>query len=289
MVHQNFSTAEFAVWKAPDGQIIHVPYTYSKQYSIEKLWNPYFIHSFFNHYWHYSLVIVVFYVTLIHAAQSWMRCRPAFDLSKVMIVWNSALAIFSMFATWRYGEEFFYVLKNRPFYHSVCYATNPSSVAAFWACCFALSKVAELIDTVFVLLRKKPLIFLHWYHHAVVLVYVWHSACELTAAGRWFIFMNYAVHSIMYTYYAITSAGFRLPRTLSMCVTTLQTTQMLIGVGISIYVARLKWTQGFSFCQQSNENLILCFVIYISFAFLFMRFFAKAYLFKKDKIKSKEA
>lgn len=88
------------------------------------------------------------------------------------------LSSFSIIATLRYGEEFVYVLRNRPFYHSVCYSTNPSSAAAFWACCFALSKVAELFDTVFVVLRKKPLIFLHWYHHAVVLVYVWHSGKE---------------------------------------------------------------------------------------------------------------
>lgn len=56
---------------------------------------------------------------------------------------------------------------------------NPQEVAAFWAMCFALSKVAELMDTVFLVLRKRPLIFLHWYHHAVVLVYVWHSGMHI--------------------------------------------------------------------------------------------------------------
>ena len=42
------------------------------------------------------------------------------------------------------------------------------------------------------------------------------SAVELTAAGRWFIMMNYFVHSIMYTYYAITAIGYRLPKIVSM-------------------------------------------------------------------------
>lgn len=39
---------------------------------------------------------------------------------------------------------------------------------------FVFSKVPELGDTVFIILRKRPLIFLHWYHHVTVLLYTWH-------------------------------------------------------------------------------------------------------------------
>ena len=35
-------------------------------------------------------------------------------------------------------------------------------VSSFWASVFVLSKVPELGDTFFILLRKQPLIFLHW-------------------------------------------------------------------------------------------------------------------------------
>lgn len=47
-------------------------------------------------------------------------------------------------------------------------------VAAFWTTMFSFSKAIELVDTAFVVLRKRPLIFLHYYHHATVLVYVWY-------------------------------------------------------------------------------------------------------------------
>ena len=36
-----------------------------------------------------------------------------------------------------------------------------------------------------------------------VLVYCWYSFSEYTAPARWFVVMNFIVHSIMYSYYAL--------------------------------------------------------------------------------------
>jgi elongation of very long chain fatty acids protein 6 len=207
-----------------------------------------------------------------------MENRKPYDLRYPLFFWNLGLAIFSTTGSWRFGHEFFYVLWNRGFHDSICLSFCPTEPVAFWAMCFALSKIAEFGDTIFLLLRKRPLIFLHWFHHAVVLIYSWHSATELTAAGRWFIQLNYMVHSVMYTYYAASCIGLRAPKWVSMSVTAAQTTQMLIGVLISLYVAFLKLTQDSSFiCQQSVQNMCICFAIYSAFAVLFTRFFIKAY------------
>ena len=65
-----------------------------------------------------------------------------------------------------------------------------------------LFQVPELGDTIFIVLRKQKLIFLHWYHHITVLIYCWYSFSQYTAPARWFVVMNFVVHSIMYTYYA---------------------------------------------------------------------------------------
>ena len=75
-------------------------------------------------------------------------------------------------------------------------------VTALWTWLFVLSKLPELVDTVFIVLRKQKLIFLHWYHHITVLIYCWYSFSQYTAPARWFVVMNFIVHSIMYTYYA---------------------------------------------------------------------------------------
>ena len=40
------------------------------------------------------------------------------------------------------------------------------------------------------------------YHHITVLAYSFFCLSQYTANARWFILMNYTVHSIMYSYYA---------------------------------------------------------------------------------------
>ena len=51
------------------------------------------------------------------------------------------------------------------------------------------------------MLAKRRLIFLHWWHHATVLLYCWHSYGTQIATGLWFATMNYFVHALMYAYY----------------------------------------------------------------------------------------
>lgn len=126
-------------------------------------------------------------------------------------------------------------------------------------------QLVEFGDTAFIVLRKRPLLFLHWYHHVTVLVYTWHAykvpffyfikiqissqvkrrsfrdndqiliLKDHTASGRWFIWMNYTVHAFMYTYYAMRAKGFNLPKWSAMMITVLQILQMVGGVVIGLF------------------------------------------------------
>jgi hypothetical protein len=46
---------------------------------------------------------------------------------------------------------------------------------AEWLFFFNVSKLFEFVDTVFIVLRKRPLMFLHYYHHIVTLGFCWVS------------------------------------------------------------------------------------------------------------------
>ena len=96
-----------------------------------------------------------------------------------------------------------------------------------WTCLFIFSKIPELGDTAFIVLGKRRLIFLHWYHHVTVLLFCWHSYAYRSSAGIWFIAMNYSVHALMYFYYFLAGCGYRL-RWLAPIVTLLQTSQVRV-------------------------------------------------------------
>jgi hypothetical protein len=157
-------------------------------------------------------------------------------------------------------------------------------VSGFWTWMFTLSKLPELGDTVFIVLRKQPLIFLHWYHHVTVLLYTWYSYSEYTASARWFIVMNYCVHSLMYSYYALRSAGYPTPRSFAMVITLCQLVQMIIGCVINIWAQQVV-QQGLQECHISPTNIKLSLIMYFSYFVLFARFFLKVYFGNGRKAK----
>jgi elongation of very long chain fatty acids protein 6 len=144
---------------------------------------------------------------------------------------------------------------------------------------FTVSKAFELFDTVFVVLRKQPLVFLHWYHHVTVLVYVWYSHTDFTAPGRWFMTLNYIVHSFMYSHYAVRASGLGrlLPPAISIFITTLQIIQMGVGLVVTGSAYRFKSALGED-CHQSYHNMFYCAAMYASYLVLFVHFFWGKYV-----------
>ncbi|VDM95336.1 unnamed protein product [Thelazia callipaeda] len=217
-----------------------------------------------------------------------MESRKPFNLDNLLIAWNLGLALFSLIGVCRMTPELLWSVRENSFEYSICTASFAQGVTGFWTKMFALSKyfsifslIAEFGDTAFIVLRKRPLLFLHWYHHVTVLVYTWHAYKDHTASGRWFIWMNYTVHAFMYTYYALKAMRLRLPKVAAMMVTVLQILQMIGGVFIGINILQIKLS-GRS-CQQTWSNLYFSFTIYFSYFLLFCNFFYYTYLKKGNR------
>ncbi|KAF3422692.1 hypothetical protein E2986_12049, partial [Frieseomelitta varia] len=151
----------------------------------------------------------------------------------------------------------------------------------YWGYLFTLSKLVEFGDTFFIVLRKQPLIFLHWYHHIVTCLYGWLCYVEEAEHVKWFGLMNAIIHSCMYTYYTFKATGYRLPKWLAMMITSLQLSQMFVGTFLAmiiyyyIYIAKIK-------CHISSLNMTITTIMYVSYAILFSRFFIQAYLSDKS-------
>ncbi|CAL8303118.1 unnamed protein product [Lota lota] len=226
--------------------------------------------------WSKSFMFCGLYAALIFGGQHFMRERPKLNLRKPLVLWSLSLAIFSIIGAVRTGWYMMYVLTTSGFKQSVCDTSFYSApVSKFWAYAFVLSKAPELGDTVFIVLRKQRLIFLHWYHHITVLLYSWYSYKDQVAGGGWFMTMNYGVHSLMYTYYAARAAGLRVPRPLAILITTTQILQMAMGLAVLGLVYR--WMHEVR-CPTQVDNVAWGSLMYLSYLVLFASFFYNSYL-----------
>ncbi|XP_018319498.1 elongation of very long chain fatty acids protein 6 [Agrilus planipennis] len=227
--------------------------------------------------WTLGFYYVGAYMVLIFGGQYLMQNRKRFELRGVLSLWNTSLAVFSIMGACRTVPEFLHILTHHGLYHSVCVPSfiEQDKVSGFWTWMFVLSKLPELGDTIFIVLRKQPLIFLHWYHHITVLLYCWFSYTEYTASARWFIVMNYCVHAVMYTYYALRAMGYHPPRQIAMVITSLQLLQMVVGCCVNFWAQQL--IQEGRECHVTNLNIKISLAMYFSYFVLFARFFYKSY------------
>ncbi|DAZ94473.1 TPA: hypothetical protein N0F65_003509, partial [Lagenidium giganteum] len=229
-----------------------------------------------------AIAICGIYIVLCFGGKWLMKDRKPFDLRIPLAAWNLALAIFSFIGSVRTVPSLLNTIYRHGIYHSVCappsqhYGHGP---AGFWVMLFIFSKLPELVDTAFIVLRKKPLIFLHWYHHITVLLFCWHAYGTLSASGIYFVAMNYSVHAVMYFYYFLTAVGYR-PRW-AQFVTIIQLSQMVVGVAVcalNVYYMRVDMP-----CNVDRENLKWGIIMYSSYFALFLKFFIERYFFKSSR------
>lgn len=244
--------------------------------------------TWFEQNWTTAFTYCAVYVVVIFLGQEYMKNRPKFDLRIPLTIWSASLAIFSWFGSIRLWADYVYFIQRYGFKASMCDPVFYKGVVGFWSWLFVLSKLPELGDTLFIILRKQKLIFLHWYHHCTVLLYAWYTYACYSAQARYFVLMNFTVHALMYTYYALKASKIvRIPSWVNMCITSLQIMQMLCGCVVNGY-AYLFRKRG-EWCSTTDSNLKVSFLMYFSYLVLFTHFFYIAYLDKKKATATKDS
>lgn len=225
---------------------------------------------------HYNAVFFVIggYLLLVRFLHGFMESRHPLKIPAVVLSWNVAVCAFSVVGSYFTWIHMYFSFQRGGMERELC--TLESEHAHPWVCCFCLSKIPELFDTILIILKKKPLTFLHVYHHVVTLLFCWDSCAREIPNGSWFAGVNLAVHSLMYAYYSATSLKIRIPGLLKRGLTTLQIVQMFAGLAILLYTDRL--------CpMEDRTNFYFGLAMYSSFVVLFIQFFVKTYLRKGAK------
>lgn len=234
----------------------------------------------------FFLVTVPLLMRRFHVAP--MKLRAPFAL------WNVALSLFSMWGVTVLAPHLFSNLYNNGLHYVLCddrfiYGDAEKGVRenyelgatcygmpAIASLAFVYSKFPELFDTVFLVLKGKPIVMLQWWHHASVLLYAWHASVISTPSAVPFAVMNYAVHSVMYLYFGL-SQYTRALGWMKRPITIFQISQMIFGVAIVALCLLYEATSSCSESYVKGHFYTLCGGMYASYLVLFFQFYRRSY------------
>lgn len=114
------------------------------------------------------------YFGVVFSLPGFLSELPALKLRAAFALWNLLLAVFSIVGMTRTLPHLVRFVYTDGFTASTCkdpqewYLNGPEGL---WVGLFIFSKIPELGDTVFLVLQKKRVIFLHWFHHVTVMLY----------------------------------------------------------------------------------------------------------------------
>ncbi|XP_054281010.1 elongation of very long chain fatty acids protein 7-like [Macrosteles quadrilineatus] len=237
------------------------------------------------------LLTLVLYGLILTLGPKIMENRAPFKLKSVMRFYNIFQVIHNLYMVYSFAEN----PDAMPFViQSSCSSvTVEDSLYAkhyysfnYYSWHYLVSKHIDLLDTVFMVLRKKNshITFLHVYHHFAMVFFSW-----LTITGTKSIHavipgaINVIVHSIMYSYYFLaTFSRFKHLLWWKHHLTKLQLGQFVI---ILLYICSIYYygcpiDRKFTFTWSFNVFVILV---------LFINFYVKSYMTKpKQDVKESQ-
>ncbi|XP_076307289.1 very long chain fatty acid elongase 4-like isoform X1 [Tachypleus tridentatus] len=157
-----------------------------------------------------TAIIMGSYVVLIVIGLQVMKNRKPWTLRSVLVPYNLFLVLLSVYLC---HQIFHSAIESK--YNIICQGVEKTShprvirmASLMWW--FHISKILELMDTMFLILRKKnsQVTFLHCYHHFTMVCNTWLSVKYAPGGQNFFIaLLNSFVHVIMYSYYGLAALG----------------------------------------------------------------------------------
>ncbi|XP_060593391.1 elongation of very long chain fatty acids protein 4-like [Ruditapes philippinarum] len=226
------------------------------------------------------LTIVLFYLIAIRQGPKIMDGQKVMGLKMFKLCYNVGLVLLSAYMFYE-----FLVTSILAGYSYICqpvdYSTDPLALRMANVCWwYFFSKIIELVDTLFLILQKRSVSFLHSYHHSTMIVNWWLGVKYIAGGQSWFLAMlNTFVHVIMYSYYGLSALGPSVQKYLwwKKYLTMLQLSQffaVVIHTGVNMTQTDCDFPQGFNYAV---------FLYAISLIVLFANFFQKSYCNNKEK------
>ncbi|KAF8516150.1 GNS1/SUR4 membrane protein [Hysterangium stoloniferum] len=261
------------------------------------------IPSHFSHYepgrtplstWTEVLATLAAYLVVIFGLQEVMRSRPALKMTALFQLHNIILSSGSLLLLALMVEEVAPIVYNRGLFYGICGNDAWTPKLEFYYMVNYYIKYVELLDTVFLVLKKKPLAFLHVFHHSATAMLCYTQLNGRTSVSWVPITLNLTVHVLMYYYYYATAGGRRI--WWKKYLTAMQITQFVIDL-VAVYFAsmylvlpRYSYFSSSYFpnlpspgtCSGSEGAAIFGCSLLTSYLFLFISFYRNTY--KKSRV-----
>ncbi|KAE8412453.1 GNS1/SUR4 family-domain-containing protein [Aspergillus pseudocaelatus] len=226
---------------------------------------------------------VAVYYTMIFAGRELMQNRLPFKLRSLFLIHNFYLTAISAILLALYIEELVPTVFRKGIFYAICHRdggwTNRLVVLYYLT---YLTKYLELLDTIFLFLKKKPLTFLHCYHHGATAVLCYTQLIGHTAVSWVPITLNLLVHVVMYWYYFQSARGIRI--WWKEWVTRLQIIQFVIDLGFVYFASYayftstyFPWMPNAGHCAGEEFAAFAGIIVISSYLALFILFYFATY------------
>nr|POE87295.1 putative elongation of fatty acids protein 1 [Quercus suber] len=230
-----------------------------------------------------TTVALIAYYIIIFGGREVMRNREALKLNGLFKIHNFYLTAISGVLLALFLEQLIPTLARNGLFFTICNKNGgwTKQLVVLYYLNY-LTKYLELLDTCFLFLKKKPLTFLHTYHHGATALLCYTQLLGLTAVSWVPITLNLTVHVVMYWYYFQSARGIRI--WWKKYITVMQITQFVIDLGFVYFASYtyftasyFPWLPTFGVCAGEEFAAFAGMGILSSYLVLFIGFYISTY------------